>query len=71
MLFDTSAEGMTASYDGKPPSLREFCWAMGVEYNPDEAHAGKYDVQVMIEALFSGIDLGYLQLPFDEQKAAA
>lgn len=63
MLFDTMGEGMTASYDSKPPSLREFCWAMGVEYDPSKAHAAEYDVDVMMEALFAGIDRGYIRLP--------
>lgn len=72
-LYDTMEEGMTASYDAKPPSLREFCWAMGVPYNPDEAHAAEYDVDVMMDAFFAGIDRGYISLPetAEDMKEAA
>ena len=72
-LYDTMEEGMTASYDAKPPSLREFCWAMGVPYDPDEAHAAEYDVDVMMDAFFAGLDRGYITLPSEgeDMKEAA
>lgn len=63
IIFDTMAEGMSCSYDSKPPSLREFCWAHGVDYNPDKAHAADYDVIVMMEAFFKALDYGTFQLP--------
>lgn len=62
-VFDTMGEGMTASYDSKPPSLQEFCWAMGVEYDSAQAHAAKYDTDIMIQAFFAGIDYGYIDAP--------
>lgn len=58
-LFDTMTEGMFASYDTKPPSLQELCWSMGVEYDPQKAHAAEYDVEVMMQAFFNAVDLGY------------
>lgn len=63
IIYDTMNEGMMASYDSKPPSLREFCWAMGVEYNEAEAHAADYDVDVMMAAFFIALDRGYMELP--------
>lgn len=63
MHLDLMREGMTASYDAKPPSLQEFCWAMGIEYDVSKAHAAAYDVQVMIESYFAALDKGYFEVP--------
>lgn len=63
MVYDSMGEGMTTSYDAKPPSLREYCWAMGVEYDPGKAHAADYDVDVMLEAFFNGLDRNHITLP--------
>lgn len=57
--FDTMQNGMFASYDSKPPSLQELCWAMGVEYDPAKAHAAQYDVDVMMESFFKAVDMKY------------
>jgi DNA polymerase-3 subunit epsilon len=54
---------MTSSYDAKPPSLREFCWSMGVDYDPSEAHAAEYDVKVMMDSFFVAIERNHFQLP--------
>lgn len=71
IIFDTMGEGMSTSYDAKPPSLREFCWAMGVDYDPAKAHAAEYDVQVMLDAFFIAVDRDVLKLPETEQREAA
>lgn len=72
IVFDTMGEGMCASYDAKPPSLREFCWAMGVEYDPEKAHAAEYDVDVMMQGFFVALDRGHMTLPeIQQQKEAA
>ncbi len=71
IIFDTMGEGMTTSYDAKPPSLREFCWAMGIEYDPALAHAAEYDVQVMMDAFFVALERGHLTLPEMTQEIAA
>ena len=71
IIFDTMGEGMTTSYDAKPPSLREFCWAMGIEYDPALAHAADYDVQVMMDAFFVALERGHLTLPNMTQELAA
>lgn len=60
--FDTMQNGMFASYDTKPPSLQELCWAMGVEYDPEKAHAADYDVEVMMKSFFNASDLGYFDI---------
>ena len=60
--FDTMTGGMFASYDQKPPSLGELCWAMGVKYDPEQAHGASYDVSIMMEAFFAGVDLGYFNI---------
>lgn len=63
VIFDTMGEGMTTSYDAKPPSLREFCWSMGVDYDPAEAHAAEYDVDVMMKAFITALKRNHLKLP--------
>mgnify|MGYP003636564444 CR=1 FL=1 len=63
IIFDTMGESMTASYDAKPPSLREFCWAMGVEYDTSEAHAADYDVEVMMDAFFVALERNHFETP--------
>ena len=68
MHMDLMREGMTASYDSKPPSLQELCWAMGVEYDTAKAHAAAYDVQVMIEAFFRGLDSGIFKMPVQTEQ---
>lgn len=63
MHMDLMREGMGASFDSKPPSLREMCWALGVEYDLTQAHQAVYDVRVMGQCLFRGLDEGYFKLP--------
>jgi len=70
IIFDTMGEGMTSSYDAKPPSLREFCWSMGVDYDPSAAHAAEYDVRVMMDAFFAAIERNHFQLPEQFRTAA-
>lgn len=54
--FDTMREGMFASYDAKPPSLKELCYTMGVTYEDAKAHAADYDVRVMMDCFFKAVD---------------
>lgn len=71
-IFDTMTEGMFASYDTKPPSLQELCWALGIDYDPAKAHAAEYDVSCMMNCFFAGADLGYFDLaPIRAEKEAA
>lgn len=48
--FDTMLKGRDCTPDGKVPSLREFCWAYGVPYDTELAHAALYDCEVLAEA---------------------
>lgn len=47
---------------GKPPSLQEFAFACGIDYDPAQAHAAAYDVKVMGEAFFNGLEWGWINL---------
>ncbi len=49
--------------DGKLPRLGELCFAMGVDYDPAKAHAAEYDVNVMMDCFFRGLERGFYQLP--------
>lgn len=71
LSYDTMQNGMFASYDTKPPQLRELCWAMGVEYDPAKAHAADYDVDVMMACFFKGVDQGYFDISTILDKEAA
>lgn len=56
--FCTMSEGRWATSTGKNPNLRELCYCLDVEYNPDEAHAALYDVLKTAECFFRGVKLG-------------
>ena len=45
--------------------LSELCFALGVEYDPNAAHAADYDTEVLAQCLFAGIDRGFFKLPID------
>lgn len=64
-IFCTMENGVWATNDGKKPSLKELCFACGVPYSdkPGEAHAASYDVDVMMQCFFKGVEWGYFQLP--------
>lgn len=60
--FCTMENGRWATFNGKLPKLQELCFALGVDYNVDEAHSADYDTKVMAECLFRGIDRGFYHL---------
>lgn len=64
-VFCTMENGVWATNDGKKPTLKELCFACGVPYSekPGEAHAASYDVDVMMQCFFKGVEWGYFQLP--------
>lgn len=62
-VFDTMLEGRGCTAMGKVPNLAELCFAMGVDYDPDVAHAADYDVEVMEQAYWNGVDRGYFPEP--------
>lgn len=62
-LFCTMENARWATWNGKYPQLGELCFALGVDYDPSKAHAAEYDVSVMIECLWRGLDRGFYTLP--------
>jgi DNA polymerase-3 subunit epsilon len=69
--LDTMLQGRWACPDGKVPSLKELCWACDVEYDDASAHAADYDVRVMMECVWFGLDRGLFVLPHLTTAAAA
>lgn len=68
---DLMKRGMGASYDDKLPSLRELCWSMFVDYDDAKAHAADYDVAVMMDCYFKGVDRGLFASPESEVEEIA
>lgn len=60
---DTMLQGRWATPNGKMPNLGEFCFATGVSYDKEMAHAAEYDVQVMLEGFFLAHREGFIKLP--------
>jgi DNA polymerase-3 subunit epsilon len=61
--FCTMEDARWACPDGKLPRLGELCFALGVDYDPSKAHGAEYDVCVMMECFFKGLDRGFYKLP--------
>lgn len=61
--FDTMLEGRWATFNGKYPKLGELCFALDVAYEPEKAHSALYDVDVMMECFYRGLDRGSFTLP--------
>ncbi|GAC1605792.1 MAG: 3'-5' exonuclease [Aquirhabdus sp.] len=68
--IDTMAEARWACAEGKFPKLSELCFALGVTYDQTAAHAADYDVDVMMQCLWRGLDRGFYQLPAKLKEAA-
>ena len=62
-IYDTMTQNRNSTAMGKVPSLKEFCWSMGVEYDDTKAHAALYDVEVMMEAFFIALRRGRADVP--------
>lgn len=60
--FDTMLEGRWATPVGAVPTLGALCWACEVEYDTAKAHAAAYDVGVMMQCFFKGLDWGWFKL---------
>ena len=61
-LFCTMENGRWATVIGKLPNLGELCFACGVNYNPEEAHAASYDTDRMMHCLKAGVISGHYVL---------
>ena len=57
--FCTMQNGRWACFDGKLPKLMELCKCLGVNYDLSAAHAADYDVEVMMECFWRGLDRGF------------
>lgn len=62
-IMDTMLQGRWATFNGKMPNLGELCFATGIPYDPDQAHAAEYDARVTMEAFFVGYRKGFFQIP--------
>lgn len=62
-LYCTAKNGRWATFDGKTPSLKELCFALGIEYDEAKAHAAEYDVDRLAACFLSGLDRGVFPLP--------
>lgn len=67
-LIDTMLDARWATPNGKLPSLKELCFSLDVEYDPEKAHSAEYDIDVMRQCFFKGLDAGFFKV--DELKAA-
>lgn len=58
---DTMEQGRWACPDGKLPRLEELCFSLGVTYDRAAAHSADYDVFVMMECFWRGLDRGFFK----------
>lgn len=61
-MVDTMLEGRWATPNGSIPSLAALCFACDVPYDPSKAHAADYDVRVMMDCFFAGLDWGFFKI---------
>ncbi|KCY89039.1 hypothetical protein J831_3542, partial [Acinetobacter baumannii 25691_8] len=38
------------------------CFALNIDYDPNAAHAADYDVDVMMQCFFAGLDRGFYKI---------
>jgi DNA polymerase-3 subunit epsilon len=70
--FCTMENGRQATSMGKLPSLAELAWAFGLYYDPSEAHAASYDIDLTMSCFFLGLEQGVFSVPkLDSLKQAA
>jgi len=62
VLFCTMQNGRWATGSGKYPNLGELCFACGVPYDADAAHAALYDTDRMMHCFMRGITEGWYTL---------
>jgi DNA polymerase-3 subunit epsilon len=61
--YCTMKNGRWACFDGKLPKLQELCFALGVEYDPAQAHSAEYDLNVLAVCYFAGASRGFFEFP--------
>lgn len=62
-IVDTMLDSRWATHNGKYPNLGELCFAMGVPYDPSQAHGATYDVRVMNQCALRAMKQGFLKVP--------
>jgi DNA polymerase-3 subunit epsilon len=65
--FDTMREGRWATARGESPSLKKLCFACDVEYDTSIAHAADYDVDVMMQCFFFGVQQGWFKPQYQDE----
>mgnify|MGYP001157955465 FL=1 len=60
-IFCTMENGRWATPNGKMPKLGELCFALGVPYDEDAAHAADYDTGVMMDCFYRGLRRGFFK----------
>jgi len=65
-VFDTMLNGRGCTPFGKVPNLGELCSALGVEYDPELAHSAEYDVNVLADCYWRGIESGLFVNPAEQ-----
>lgn len=60
-IFDTMLYGSFATPFGKRPTLGELAFSLGVDYDPDQAHSGAYDTDVLTQCLILGMYQGWFE----------
>lgn len=60
--FDTMVNGTWATDLGKSPTLFELCWSLDIVFDPTRAHRGNYDTEVLRDAFFNGVRLGWFKI---------
>ena len=66
--FCTMENGRGATAMGSVPNLGALCWAMGVNYDSENAHAADYDIDVTMEAFIVGVNKGFFKVPLLQKK---
>ena len=68
LSVDTMLQARWATPMGKVPNLGELCFACGVDYDSEKAHAAEYDVEVMLQCFFAAYKKGFIKLPILEKE---
>lgn len=55
-----------ATFNGKSPNLGELCFALGLPYDPDKAHAAEYDTQITAACYLEGLRRGVFKNPVEK-----
>lgn len=69
--YCTMTNARWATGQGKVPKLQEVCWALGIDYDHEKAHAANYDVLVMLKCFQRGLRRGFYKLPEVKVREAA